>query len=64
MISFRQHERYIIIEADKNLGPCILEQETYIRRTLEEHLDNASNYNQITKTFKLYRNNMRCRNYW
>ena len=50
VISFRQHDRYIIIEADKNLGPCILEQETYIRRALEEHLGNTNNYQQITKT--------------
>ena len=43
VISFRQHDRYIIIEADKNLGPCILERETYIRRALEEHLGNTTN---------------------
>ena len=43
VISFRQHERYIMIEADKNLGPCILEQDTYIKRALEEHLCNANN---------------------
>ena len=40
---------YIIIEADKNLGPCILEREHYIRRAFEEHLGNERNYKIITK---------------
>ena len=49
VISFRQHDRYIIIEADKNLGSCILERETYTRRALEEQLGNANNYQHITR---------------
>ena len=32
----------IIIEADKNLGPCIMEQEAYIQRCIEEHLGDSA----------------------
>jgi hypothetical protein len=30
--------------ADKNLGPCIIEQETYIKNILNEHLQNGNTY--------------------
>ena len=38
LLYFRESDEYIIIEADKNLGVCILEREYYIRRAIEEYL--------------------------
>ena len=38
LLHFRESDEYIIIEADKNLGVCILEREYYIRRAIEEYL--------------------------
>ena len=37
-----------MIEADKNLGPCILEREDYIRRCIEEHLSDAKTYKIVS----------------
>ena len=49
LISFKEHDVYIVIEADKNLGVCILEREYYIRRAIEEHLGDSAVYKVITK---------------
>ena len=46
----RRHGRYIVVEADKNLGPCILDRSFYIRRGCSEHLGNKRNYKIISKT--------------
>ena len=40
----RQHDNFIVVEADKNLGGCILERDTYIKRAISEHLSNTSVY--------------------
>ena len=47
---FKKCDTYIVIEADKNLGVCILEREYYIKRAIEEHLGNSSVYKIISKT--------------
>ena len=39
---------YIVVDADKNLGPCILERDLYIRRAIEDHLGNRRNYKIIS----------------
>ena len=39
----------IVIPADKNLGPVMLERIVYIQRACQEHLGNERNYEQITK---------------
>ena len=49
LIFFKDSDVYIIIEADKNLGVCILEREYYIRRAIEEHLGNSAVYKIISK---------------
>ena len=49
LLSFKEHDVYIVIEADKNLGVCILEREYYIRRAIEEHLGDSAVYKVITK---------------
>ena len=45
----RRHDMYIVVEADKNLGPCILDRIIYIRRGCSEHLGNESNYKIISE---------------
>ena len=50
LITFlRRHDQYIVIQADKNLGPCILDRDTYIFRAFKEHLGNKRNYRLLTK---------------
>jgi hypothetical protein len=46
---FRDDRRHLIIQADKNLGPCILERDTYIRRSLTDHLLDDTTYRQLNK---------------
>jgi len=45
----RRHDIYMIIEADKNLGPIIMDRETYIKRCISEHLGNSTNYKVLSK---------------
>lgn len=47
--SLRNHDDYIIVEADKNLGPCLLDRQVYIERGCSEHLGNPTNYQEITE---------------
>ena len=44
---FKDNDQYIVVEGDKNLGPCILERESYIRRGCLDHLSNTRNYQQL-----------------
>jgi len=46
---FRQKDNYIVIDGDKNLGPCILDRSVYIQRGCKEHIENESNYIALTK---------------
>jgi hypothetical protein len=39
----RNNQQFIILDADKNLGPCIMERDTYINLLLQEHLQNPNN---------------------
>ena len=43
MLWMKDHNDYIIVEGDKNLGPCILEKSYYIWRAFQEHLGNTNN---------------------
>ena len=43
-------DKHIVIEADKNLGGCILDRETYIKQGLLEHIGNKDVYKKLTKT--------------
>ena len=45
----KQDSRFIIWQADKNLGPCIIERPNYIRRCLDDHLLNAATYQPLTR---------------
>ena len=48
MKSLKDHDNYIVVEGDKNLGPCILERSRYILKSFKEHLGNARNYKQLS----------------
>ena len=48
LTTFKESDTYIVIEADKNLGPCILERDDYIRRCIEEHLGDAKTYKIVS----------------
>ena len=45
----RKNDNYIVIHADKNLGPCILDRTLYINRGCLEHLANETNYQQLSE---------------
>jgi hypothetical protein len=46
----RKSKTHVVINADKNLGPCIIERENYIKRALDEHLLDDGTYKQLTAT--------------
>ena len=45
----RKSDNFVILKADKNLGPCILEKHIYIQRALQDHLLDQSTYQQLTR---------------
>jgi hypothetical protein len=49
LASLRKHKQFIIFPADKNLGPCIIERENYIKRALNDHLLDTNTYQQYNK---------------
>ena len=54
----RSNKDIIIIQCDKNLGPGVMQRETYIREILRQHLqDGKGTYRQISKDY--YRDVMR-----
>ncbi len=46
----RKKEHFVITKADKNLGPCILETETYIKYALKDHLHCKNTYKKLSKS--------------
>ena len=58
--ALREDLRFIIIEADKNLGGCILLRDTYIARAISQHLSNKEVYKPLTKhEAKIHQNYLR-----
>eukprot|EP00984_Skeletonema_dohrnii_P034790 scaffold33693_cov154-Skeletonema_dohrnii-CCMP3373.AAC.1 len=45
---FKKNDYYTVIEADKNLGACILRLSTYTERGIKEHLGNTSVYKRLS----------------
>jgi len=43
------NDNFIIVEADKNLGGCILSRDEYITRVFKDHLSNESVYQRISQ---------------
>ena len=44
----KNHDDYIVVEADKNLGGSILSRDDYIARAFSDHLGNTSVYQRIS----------------
>ena len=49
ILFFKDNDLYIVVQGDKNLGPCILDRKYYILRGCTEHLSNTSNYRQLSR---------------
>lgn len=45
----RSNKDFIILNADKNLGPVIMERMTYIQQVLQEHLLDTATYEHISE---------------
>jgi len=45
----QNNNKYIIVEADRNLGGCILLRDTYIRRGVIKHLGNTQVYKPLSQ---------------
>lgn len=45
--SLRDNKEFIVIPSDKNLGPCIIEYISYIRRVFVDHLCDTTTYERI-----------------
>jgi hypothetical protein len=41
---------HVVINADKNLGPCIIERAQYIQRALQDHLLDTNTYQKLSST--------------
>ena len=48
--SLRKKDQFVIVKADKNLGPCILESEKYIQYALDDHLNCRTTYKKLSHT--------------
>ena len=46
----RSSRQFIIVPTDKNLGPAIMNRDTYKTRALQDHLLDASSYQQLSPT--------------
>ena len=44
----RKKDNFIIAKADKNLDPCIIESEQYIKYALDDHLSCKTTYHQLS----------------
>jgi hypothetical protein len=42
------HPKYIVLQADKNMGTVLMERDTVIKQIIKEHLGNASVYKKLT----------------
>jgi hypothetical protein len=47
LADFRTNKTHIIMSADKNLGPCVIERERYILRALQDHLLDTTTYKSL-----------------
>jgi hypothetical protein len=47
--NIKNDRRFIICLSDKNLGPVIMERDTYFKRCLEDHLYCRTTYRQLTE---------------
>jgi len=43
------HPEIVVFNADKNLGPCIMEREEYLRYAWKDHLSDANTYQRLSQ---------------
>ena len=43
-----KHPKFIVLQADKNMGVCVLDRENFIKQALQEHLDDKKPYQILT----------------
>jgi hypothetical protein len=48
LADFRTNKQHIVMSADKNLGPCVIERKQYILRALNDHLLKKDTYRNLT----------------
>jgi hypothetical protein len=48
--AIKKEKKFMVTATDKNLGPAIMETTLYIRRCLDDHLLNTTNYCELTET--------------
>jgi hypothetical protein len=53
LMTLRNNKNFVIINADKNLGPCIIERQQYIDRALKDHLTDRTTYVRVTGNDKI-----------
>ena len=46
---FQNHPEFVILQADKNLGPCAMSRENYVSQCIKQHLSNERCYKRITE---------------
>jgi hypothetical protein len=46
--TLRKDNDFVVFHADKNLGPCIIERDQYIKRCLQDHLTDTTTYRALT----------------
>ena len=46
----KRKDKFMIVKADKNLGPCIIETERYIQYALDDHLNCRSTYKKLSSS--------------
>jgi hypothetical protein len=47
--TLRSTNEFVVFQADKNLGPCIIERQQYIRRCIDDHLNDTTTYRRLGK---------------
>ena len=45
----QKQSEFIVVNADKNLGPCVIELKRYIEMAFRDHLNDTKTYTRITK---------------
>lgn len=47
---FQNHPEHIILLANKNLGPCVMNRSDYVKQVLLQHLSDTSSYERISES--------------
>ena len=47
--TIKKERKFIVIAADKQLGPCVMELKQYVNRSLTDHLHNSDTYEELSE---------------